>query len=94
MGLMNTLDDVWNVYDWDTFNKRHTEYVPVYWPGKPEPTRGRPSHKNEALLRWEEESFFKYLSYELYFLNSGPRNIFYQQIVKEVIKLTISYYII
>lgn len=49
MQLMKTLDDAWNTQDWDTFNKRHTEDVAVYWPGKPEPTRGRPSHKNEAI---------------------------------------------
>jgi len=49
MRLMKTLEDAWNAQDWDTFNKRHAEDVVVYLPGKPEPTRGRPSHKNEAV---------------------------------------------
>ncbi|MFL6418472.1 MAG: ester cyclase [Nitrososphaeraceae archaeon] len=49
MRLMKTLEDAWNAQDWDTFNKRHSEDVVVYLPGKPEPTRGRASHKNEAI---------------------------------------------
>jgi len=38
--LMKTLDDAWNSQDWNTFNKRHTEDVIVYWPGQQEPARG------------------------------------------------------
>jgi predicted ester cyclase len=51
--LMKTLDDAWNSQDWDTFNKRHAENVAVYWPGQPEPTKGRKDHQKEA------EEFFK-----------------------------------
>jgi hypothetical protein len=47
--LMKTLDDSWNTQDWDTFNKRHTDNVAVYWPGQPDPTRGRHDHKAEAV---------------------------------------------
>jgi ketosteroid isomerase-like protein len=47
--LMKTLDDAWNAQDWETFKKLHTEEVAVYWPGKPEPTRGRRSHEEEAV---------------------------------------------
>ena len=46
---MITLDDAWNSQDWDTFNKRHSEDTAVYWPGQPEPTRGKKSHKEEAI---------------------------------------------
>ena len=46
---MKTLDDAWNAQDWNTFNKRHAESVAVYWPGQPDPTRGRPDHKAEAI---------------------------------------------
>jgi hypothetical protein len=49
MRLMKTLDYAWNVQPWHTFNKRHTKDVAMYWPGKSEPTRGRPSHKSEAV---------------------------------------------
>ncbi len=38
-----------NSQDWDTFNKRHAEEVAVYWPGQPEPIRGRPNHKDESV---------------------------------------------
>jgi hypothetical protein len=34
MRLMKTLDDAWNSQNWDTFDKRHTEDVAMYWPGK------------------------------------------------------------
>jgi hypothetical protein len=41
--LMKTLDDAWNAGPnnplWETFKKRHTEEVKVYWPAQPEPTR-------------------------------------------------------
>ncbi|OLD54815.1 ester cyclase [archaeon 13_1_40CM_2_52_13] len=47
--LFQTLDDAWNARDWDTFNKRHSENVAVYWPGQPEPTRGRHAHHQEAM---------------------------------------------
>jgi ketosteroid isomerase-like protein len=46
--LMQTLDDAWNSQDWDTFNKRHSKDVAVYWPGQPEPTRERHNHEAEA----------------------------------------------
>jgi predicted ester cyclase len=51
--LMKTLDDAWNSQEWDTFNERHAENVAVYWPGQPEPTKGRENHQKEA------EEFFK-----------------------------------
>jgi len=51
--LMKTLDDAWNAGPgsqlWETFRKRHTEYVAVYWPGQSEPTRGRHNHDSEAV---------------------------------------------
>jgi hypothetical protein len=47
--LMKTLDDAWNSQDWSTFKKRHSENVAVYWPGQPEPTRGRGEHHKEAV---------------------------------------------
>ncbi|WP_048120261.1 ester cyclase [Methanosarcina vacuolata] len=47
--LMVTLDDAWNSQDWDTFKKRHAEEVAVYWPGQPEPTRGKNAHHEEAV---------------------------------------------
>ncbi|WMW24935.1 ester cyclase [Methanolobus sediminis] len=47
--LMITLDDAWNAQDWETFNKRHAEDTAVYWPGQPEPTRGRKAHNEEAI---------------------------------------------
>ena len=49
MHLMQTLDDAWNSQDWDTFEKRHTENTVVYWPGRPEPTRGRYTHRDECI---------------------------------------------
>lgn len=47
--LMTTLDDAWNNQDWETFKKRHAENVAVYWPGQPEPTRGREAHFKESV---------------------------------------------
>lgn len=47
--LMRTLDDSWNNQDWDTFSKRHAADVAVYWPGQPDPTRGREAHKAESV---------------------------------------------
>jgi SnoaL-like polyketide cyclase len=49
MKLMMTLDDAWNNQDWETFKKRHAENVAVYWPGQPEPTRGREAHYRESV---------------------------------------------
>lgn len=57
MRLMQTLDDAWNAGPgsslWETFRKRHHENVAVYWPGQPEPTRGRHSHDLEAVEFFE-----------------------------------------
>jgi predicted ester cyclase len=47
--LMKTLDDAWNSQDWDTFSKRHAETAEIYWPGKPQPTRGKKDHKDESM---------------------------------------------
>ena len=51
--LMQTLDDAWNAGPssplWETFRKRHTENVAVYWPGQSEPTKGRHNHDLEAV---------------------------------------------
>jgi hypothetical protein len=51
--LMKTLDDAWNAGPgsslWETFRKRLTENVAVYWPGQPEPTRGIHNHDSEAV---------------------------------------------
>jgi hypothetical protein len=47
--LMKTLDDAWNAQDWETFDRRHAENTAVYWPGQPEPTRGRHNHRAEAI---------------------------------------------
>jgi len=41
--LMRTLDDSWNVQDWDTFEKRHSKDTTVFWPGQAEPKRARQS---------------------------------------------------
>lgn len=49
MQLMKILDDAWNAQDWDEFTTRHSEHVAVYWPGKTTPTRGKKSHKDEAI---------------------------------------------
>jgi hypothetical protein len=49
MELMRTLDDAWNSQDWETFKKRHTQNVAVYWPGQMEPTRGREAHLKESM---------------------------------------------
>src|SRR6267143_2577986 len=51
--LMQSLDDAWNAGPksplWETFRKRHTDDVAVYWPGQPESTRGRNNHDLEAV---------------------------------------------
>ena len=46
--LMQTLDDSWNNQNWEVFRKRHSENTAVYWPGQPEPTRGRHNHEEES----------------------------------------------
>lgn len=46
--LMHTLDDAWNQQDWPVFRKRHSEDTAVYWPGRPDPTRGRHNHEAES----------------------------------------------
>jgi len=50
---MKTLDDAWNAgpgsAEWETFRKRHTDNVAVYWPGQPDPTRGIYNHDSEAV---------------------------------------------
>jgi hypothetical protein len=46
--LMLTLDDAWNKQDWPVFRKRHSEDTAVYWPGQPNPTRGRHNHETES----------------------------------------------
>jgi hypothetical protein len=47
--LMRTLDDSWNAQDWETLEKRHSRDTAVFWPGQPEPTRGRNNHKAESI---------------------------------------------
>ena len=53
LNLMKTLDDAWNAGPssalWETFRKRHTENVAVYWPGGGPPTMGRHNHDLEAV---------------------------------------------
>ncbi len=51
--LMKTLDDAWNSQNWEVFRKRHSDDTAVYWPGQPEPTRGRQNHEAES------KEFFK-----------------------------------
>ena len=50
---MKTLDDAWNAQNWGVFRERHSADTAVYWPGQPEPTRGRDAHQAES------EEFFK-----------------------------------
>ena len=50
---MKTLDDAWNAQNWEVFRKRHSADTKVYWPGQPDPTRGRDAHHAES------EAFFK-----------------------------------
>ena len=53
LNLMKTLDDAWNAGPksplWETFRKRHTEDVTVYWPGSAPATKGRHNHDLEAV---------------------------------------------
>src|SRR3984893_19309935 len=50
---MKTLDDAWNAQDWKVLRARHSADTAVYWPGQPDPTRGRDAHQAES------EAFFK-----------------------------------
>jgi len=50
---MKTLDDAWNARNWETFRSRHSSDTAVFWPGQPEPTRGRDAHQAES------EAFFR-----------------------------------
>lgn len=50
---MKTLDDSWNAQNWEVFRKRHSADTKVYWPGQPDPTRGRDAHQAES------QAFFK-----------------------------------
>jgi len=73
--LMKTLDDAWNAGPksplWETFRKRHTENVAVYWPGQPLPTKGRHNHDVEAV------EFFK--TFPDNHLINNPYKIFFGQ---------------
>jgi ketosteroid isomerase-like protein len=71
MRLMKTLDDAWNAQDWDTFDSRHAENVAVYWPGQPEPTRGGPAHRAEAI------EFFK--TYPDNHIDNDPYKVLFGQ---------------
>ena len=51
--LMQTLDDAWNSQNWEVFRKRHSEDTVVFWPGQPDPTKGRHNHEVES------KEFFK-----------------------------------
>ena len=73
MELMQTLDDAWNAGPgsplWETFKKRHTEDVAVYWPGGAPPTTGRHNHDLEAV------EFFK--AFPDQHLDNRPYKIFF-----------------
>lgn len=73
--LMHTLDDAWNAGPnsdlWDTFRKRHTEDVAVYWPGGAPPTKGRHNHDLESV------EFFK--TFPDNHLINRPYKIFFAQ---------------
>jgi SnoaL-like polyketide cyclase len=73
--LMQTLDDAWNAGPksdlWDTFRKRHTEDVAVYWPGGAPPTKGRHNHDLESV------EFFK--TFPDNHLINRPYKIFFAQ---------------
>jgi hypothetical protein len=56
---MKTLDDAWNAQDWEVFKKRHSTDTAVFWPGQPDPTRGRDAHQAES------EAFFKSIENQL-----------------------------
>ncbi len=71
MQLMQTLDDAWNTQDWDTFRKRHAKDVAVYWPGQPDPTRGREAHEEES------KQYFK--TFPDNHIDNHPYKIFFAQ---------------
>jgi SnoaL-like polyketide cyclase len=75
LNLMKTLDDAWNAGPksplWETFRKRHTENVAVYWPGGAPPTMGRHNHDLEAV------EFFK--TFPDNHLINNPYKIFFGQ---------------
>jgi SnoaL-like polyketide cyclase len=75
LNLMKTLDDAWNAGpnspSWETFRKRHTENVAVYWPGGARPTIGRHNHDLEAV------EFFK--TFPDNHLSNNPYKIFFGQ---------------
>jgi hypothetical protein len=75
LNLMKTLDDAWNAGPksplWETFRKRHTEDVAVYWPGGAPPTKGRHNHDLEAV------EFFK--TFPDNHLINNPYKIFFGQ---------------
>jgi len=71
MQLMQTLDDAWNAQDWVTYEKRHSEYTVVYWPGQPEPTTGRHPHRDESV------EFFK--TFPDNHIANRPYKIFFAQ---------------
>src|SRR5689334_24783481 len=56
---MKTLDDSWNSQNWEVFRKRHSVDTQVFWPGQPDPTRGRDAHQAES------EAFFKSIENQL-----------------------------
>ena len=73
MELMQTLDDAWNAGPesplWETFKKRHTKDVKVYWPGGAPPTVGIHNHDAEAV------DFFK--AFPDQHLDNRPYKIFF-----------------
>jgi hypothetical protein len=75
LNLMKTLDDAWNAGPksplWETFRKRHTEDVAVFWPGGAPPTKGRHNHDLEAV------EFFK--SFPDNHLVNNPYKFFFGQ---------------
>ena len=68
--LMKTLDDAWNSQDWEVFKKRHSAATAVYWPGQPEPTRGRRNHHAESV------EFFKMVENSL---ENNPYKVMFGQ---------------
>jgi ketosteroid isomerase-like protein len=48
--LMKTLDNAWNLQDWDTFHELHADNVEVFWPGQADPTGGVDNnHRQESI---------------------------------------------
>ena len=56
---MKTLEDAWNVQNWEVFRKRHSADTSVHWPEQPNPTRGREAHQAES------EAFFRSIENQL-----------------------------